>query len=305
MPMLFYFQNEILTECTTSLLVICFLVCLVDALSNPRALNVVLVGFFAGVAALERFNAAALALVAVVLVFGYAKGRERWRRTAWVAAICLATVSPWLVRTGIAFHGHATYSTQTGFAAVEGVLMPLGRTQPVEMDAIEKTLHWGMWDVETNAPSRLRLPAEPELNRRAWRVAWGLWRKESWRMWNITWRKLSAFWLSTDQIFWTQGFAWPNRLARRAGVGLYWILLLLAVAGWIRLRRADAKIAAALLFYAVIITVLHLPMVMNTRLRSPLIDPLLAALAGGGWVFLVEKFPLRSWRGRVSPDRIP
>lgn len=303
MPMLFYFQNEILTECITSFLVVLFFLCLVEALSHPRILNLILVGFFAGAAALARFNAAVLALIAVALVFGYAKGRERWRRAAWVAAACLITLSPWLIRTTLAFHGRALYSTQGGFAAVEGILMPLGRTQPAEMDAIERTLHWGMWDVETNAPSRLRLPAEPELNRQAWSVARGLWREQSWRMRYITLQKLSAFWLSTDQVFWTQGLSWPNRMARWAGVGFYWIMLLLTVAGWLRLRRTNAKIARALLFYAIVVTLVHLPVVMNTRLRSPLLDPLLAALAGGGLLSLIERFSLPALGVHRTPDR--
>jgi hypothetical protein len=235
------------------------------------------------------------------LVFGYAKGRERWRRTALVAAACLLTIAPWLIRTGIAFHGRALYSTQGGFAAVEGVLMPLGRTQPAEMDAIESTLHWGMWDVETNAPSRLRLPPEPELNRQAWKAAWGLWRQQSWRMRGITWRKLSAFWLGTDQLFWTRGLSWPNRIVRWSGVGVYWILLLLAGAGWLRLRRTNSKIADALLFYAIAVTILHLPVVMNTRLRSPLIDPLLAVLAGGGFLSMIQW----GYPGLLKADGVP
>lgn len=36
--------------------------------------------------------------------------------------------------------------------------------------------------------------------------------------------------------------------------------------------------------YAFLMTVLHTVCVMNTRIRSPLIDPLIATLAGGSWL---------------------
>jgi hypothetical protein len=37
------------------------------------------------------------------------------------------------------------------------------------------------------------------------------------------------------------------------------------------------------MFYAVGFTLLHLPFVMNTRLRIPLMEPLIIVLAGVGW----------------------
>lgn len=43
--------------------------------------------------------------------------------------------------------------------------------------------------------------------------------------------------------------------------------------------------AGALLFYTVFLTAIHLPLTANTRLRSPLFDPLFASLAAGGFVF--------------------
>jgi hypothetical protein len=42
--------------------------------------------------------------------------------------------------------------------------------------------------------------------------------------------------------------------------------------------------AQAVFFYAVLLTAIHLPLTMNTRLRSPLFDPLLASLSAGAVV---------------------
>jgi hypothetical protein len=66
-----------------------------------------------------------------------------------------------------------------------------------------------------------------------------------------------------------------------AGVVFYWLLLALACAGWWKLKQTRPQVAALLLGYAVLMTLVHIPFLMNTRIRSPLIDPLLAALAGG------------------------
>lgn len=192
LPTFAYFTGEILTECTAALLTILYLLYLNEAVRRSRTPDLVLLGVFAGLAALERFNSAALAEVAFAVAFAWllaalsearsSESRssvfcpERWRRLLLVAVACAIVVSPWLLHTAMAFHGRALYSTHGGFAAVEGVLMPLGRTQPGETPAIESALGWGKWEVESNDPRRLALGAEPDLNNHAWDVAFGLWR---------------------------------------------------------------------------------------------------------------------------------
>jgi hypothetical protein len=52
------------------------------------------------------------------------------------------------------------------------------------------------------------------------------------------------------------------------------------VAGWLKLRLRNADAARLFLSYAVVVTLIHLPFVMNTRIRAPLIEPALAILAG-------------------------
>jgi len=73
----------------------------------------------------------------------------------------------------------------------------------------------------------------------------------------------------------------------------YLVVLTLAVIGWFRLLTLQPGIARVLFFYAALLTVIHLPLTMNTRLRSPLFDPLLASLSAGGLL----TFALRSKAG--------
>jgi hypothetical protein len=319
LPTLAYEGGEIMTESTNALLVLLFLLYLDESIRAGTMRSLVLTGFFAGLAALERFNAAALALIAIAAVFLWvpqagiaapAAGADprltswrRWRRPLLVGAVCLVVVGPWLVRTLIVFHGQAIYSTHGGYAAVEGVLMPLGRAQGGTTLAVRQALGWTHMDIETNDPAHLRLGPEPELNHQAMQVALRLWRNAGWGVVPIFAQKLGAFWLSIDQIADTQSFSLRNRMIRGAGVVVYWMILLLAVSGWLALRRSHRAVAHVLLFYAAALTVMHLPLTMNTRLRSPLLDPLLAVLAAGGWLVLWEWVKTRGTRRQLNAGK--
>ena len=307
LPTQLYFTGEVLTECTASLLGILFLLCLDDAVrfGNPRSW--VLLGLIAGAAALERFNAAALPLIAAALALGwpilpvpegaqsFAKVSGRWRSLALFVAPCAIVIGPWLAYTAIAFHGHALYSTHTGFGVVEGVLSPTGRAQEGESARLIEALGWTNSTVETNTPQRPYLRDEVALNRQAMRVALKLWRHVGWRIVPIMAEKLGAFWLSTDQIFHLSMVSPRYRVVRRTGVAAYWVVLLLAIAGWFHLRSLQPNAARMFFFYAIVLTAMHLPLTMNTRLRSPLFDPVLVSLAGGGWLSLSDRFrPVKS-----------
>lgn len=78
-------------------------------------------------------------------------------------------------------------------------------------------------------------------------------------------------------------------MARWIGVTEYWIILLLAIAGWLRLYKLQPAIAVVLLLFLVFVSLLHVPLTMNTRLRSPLFDPMLVSLASGGWLSLTAR----------------
>jgi hypothetical protein len=81
------------------------------------------------------------------------------------------------------------------------------------------------------------------------------------------------------------------RIARAASVAVYWAILVLALFGWFQLRAQNPRLAQTFLLYAIAVTVMHLPFVMNTRLRMPFVDPLLAVLAGIGALALLSGAP--------------
>jgi hypothetical protein len=92
--------------------------------------------------------------------------------------------------------------------------------------------------------------------------------------------KCSYFWLSAYQIYWNQSFSLPQRLFRWGGVLSYWVLLSFGIMGWLRTRRSAPVLARTFLLYVVLLTALHLPFPMITRLRIPFMDPLIDILGG-------------------------
>jgi len=96
--------------------------------------------------------------------------------------------------------------------------------------------------------------------------------------------KWVAYWLSTDQLNEPAESSRRSQIVHACGVIFCWLLLALACLGWWELKNLNPQFAALLLGYAVLMTMLHTPFVMNTRIRSPMIDPLIAILAGGSWL---------------------
>ena len=152
----------------------------------------------------------------------------------------------------------------------------------IAREKINQILGWSDLSVETNTHAHPEFRDEVALNRQALRIARELWRHVGWKVIPIVSEKVGAFWFSTDQIFHTSMASSGNRILRRAGVAEYLIVLSLAVVGWFRLLTSQPRIARVLFFYAVLLTAIHLPLTMNTRLRSPVFDPLLASLSTGG-----------------------
>jgi hypothetical protein len=206
---------------------------------------------------------------------------------------------PWLVRNVTAFHGNVLYSTQTGANAVQGVVNTQGRTQPGDTETLKAAMGWSLLDLETNDPRRLSLPSEIELNRTALRVVPRLWAEQGWRVLPLLVRKIADFWLSTDQLLDTRSFPLRERLIRAAGVLAYLVTLGFAIAGLYYLRNLRPVLTSIFLFYMIGFTLLHLGLVMNTRLRIPLIEPLIIVLAGAGWNAFY------SWVRGHQPDLYP
>lgn len=285
LPTMVFVTGELLTESVGVFFTALFLYLLSEEFSRPRWATALGMGLTAGLASLFRFNMAVLAFVAVGAVLLANEKPPRWQRAAVVLLSSFLVVSPWLVRNFIVFHGRLAYSSQSGLVADFGVLAPQGRALPADVERLRRTPGWiSHLDLETNDPKRNQLPGEDEINRRGWNLAFQLWREENWRLLPLALAKLAYFWLGIDQIFWTESFPPAQRLLRAAAVIPYWLVLLLAVKGWSSLCRSRKSVAQVLLGYAALFTILLLPFVMNTRMRVPLLDPLLAILAGGGWL---------------------
>jgi hypothetical protein len=253
--------------------------------------TLVAMGVVTGVAAIFRFNMAGLGFVGLSVACLAKASRPTWQRVLAFSLFAGMAISPWLIRNQIAFHGEVLYSTLSGHDAVEGIVTPQGRALPGDGDKIKAAEGWLLSDVETNAPSRLQLPSEAELNQKAWRAARDLWKQWRWRLLPLAFVKLSYFWLSIDQMLWTQSFSPRQRVFRWGGVLCYWVLLSLGIVGWFRTRRSAPVLARAFLLYAVLLTALHLPFPMITRLRIPFMDPLITILGGG--FYALNKIGLR------------
>lgn len=292
-PTLIFTTAQVLTECLAAALTASFLYFLAVQCEKSDIPSARGLGWAAGLASLVRFNSAALPFFALCAVLQGGHRNTLSRRLALTAGIPLLLVTPWLIRNELAFHGQVLYTTQTGPNAVQGVLTTEGRTQPGDTQKLLQNLGWELAQLESNTNSRLQLPSEAVLDKNALVLVPSLWAGERWHTLPLLAKKLADFWLSLDQVSATGSFPLRERLLRFAGVAAYWVVLLLAVFGWRSLRRTNPALAQVLLIYAVGFTLLHLPLVMNTRLRIPLIEPLLVILAGAGGCHLAAHFPQR------------
>jgi hypothetical protein len=279
LPTLLFFTPQILTETFTACGVATFVYYLVKEYLEPGWTPVLGMGFTAGILLLLRFNT--IFIVAVIL-FAALQAQDtsvKIRRAVVPLALAAMIVSPWLIRNVKVFHGGIVYSSQTGITALQGVLSPSGRTRPGE-PSLWRQAGWSLADIETDNPRRLKFASEDVLNRQAKQEAFFDWKKKGIGVLPLIATKLSFFWLSADEVFGTDGFSAGQRLLRFAGVLCYWSALTAAVWSWFVLRRDYPRLAAAILFYCVLATLLHLPFTMNTRLRIPLIDPVICLLTG-------------------------
>jgi hypothetical protein len=88
--------------------------------------------------------------------------------------------------------------------------------------------------METDSPVGPVLRDEVQLNHQAWQVAFQVWRNKGSALVPIGMTKLSAFWLSTDQLIDPRSISWRNRALRWTGVAAYCVVLLLAASSWWR-----------------------------------------------------------------------
>jgi len=290
LPTLIFFAPQILTETVAAFFVACFLYFLIQECTEESVKAPWGLGLTTGVLLLLRFNTVFLPVVAGVASASPREGRSswQWKRAALPIALSALIVSPWLIRNWNVFHGQILYSSQTGTTAVQGALTPQGRTQGNDGHVLLTVQGWRLRYIETNDPSRNAFPSEAELERKTRKAAVNAWLGLGWRVPVLLVEKLTFFWLSSDQILDTTDFSLAQRVLRGSGVIYYWIILAAAGFGWYLLRAGQRRIAQLFFLYAVLGTVMHLPFTMNTRLRSPLMDPLICMLAPGGIVSLLR-----------------
>ena len=307
LPTLVVPTTELMTECFATLLVAMFFNSILFNPALSKRSTAALLGLIVGLATLLRFNMAILGVVALVTLALGAKWSQAWRRMCLLIAVAGLVVAPWVVRNLIVFQGHVILSTQGGINAVQGVLTPQGRAQGNDAEVLQARLGWQASDLESNEPARKRLASEPDLDRQAWAQAFALWRQENWRLIPLSLRKLGYFWLSTDQVFWTRSFSPRQRVLRFCAVLTHWCVLVLALLGWLQLRKGHHSIFVFLAEYAVLVSLVHLPFIMTSRYRVPLLETLLVVLASGGMAMTQKRiFVSLAWRRKDRNDsRIP
>jgi len=271
-PTLVFFSAEILSETLAALIVATFFFVVVTE-SSP-----IWAGTVIGLGMLERFNLAMLAIAYVVYQFATKKPSQAARHVALGGLVAVAFVSPWFVRNHMVFHGQVLYSTHTGANLLQGLITPDGRTQKGDTDKLEAAAGWTISDIETNSLRRAAFPPEPQLDHMARNAA--LAQLGHVNPFALTARKLGYFWLSFDQLFRTQDLSRNKRLVRVLGILVYWFLLAIGTTGWLKVRLRNPSAALLFAVYAMVVTAMHVPFVMNTRIRAPLIEPALVILAG-------------------------
>jgi 4-amino-4-deoxy-L-arabinose transferase-like glycosyltransferase len=286
LPTLIFSTAQLLTECISAFLTSLFLWLLVKQQENGDLRSASGLGVLAGLESLIRFDAAALPVFAAAAVIQSRKRTSMLPRILLIAVLTVLVVSPWFVRNEQVFQGQVLFSTHTGANMVQGVVTTQGRTQPGDTEKLKAAIGWSLWDLESNDARRLLLPSEVELNRHAIRVVPHLWAQEKWRALPLLGRKIADFWLSSDQFLDTQSLPLAQRVIRILGVLVYLVFLALALRGIFQLHKTQPGLASLFILYAVGFTALHLPFVMNTRLRIPLMEPLVVVLGGIGWTTL-------------------
>lgn len=272
LPTLIFFSAELLTETFATLLVATFLLFTFQR-RNPSTIGAVI-----GLAMITRFNLAALAVVYVAYQVSVNKLTVALRNVSVAALVAVVIVSPWFVRNLVVFDGQVLYSTQAGLNFLQGTVTPDGRIHGADWAMLSSRLGYPLQDMEVNSDARLALPSEPELNGIAARAAL----KELGRinLIRLAAVKLSYFWLSFDQVFETREMQLRQRSVRLAGVLAYWLFLAIGLWGWRKCRQENPNVARLFVIYAAVITCLHLPFVMSTRIRIPFVEPAVAILAG-------------------------
>jgi len=286
-PTLIYFSGEFLSESISAFFVALFLWLLAKDSISPHWITATGMGLAIGLGVLFRPNLAAIGALGLAAAWLCRRpGRTRIQVT-FIPLCAAVVVGPWIARNYHVF-GRFILTTKSGTDALCGILNPESRFLPGWEDHMRALVgHRLPNELETNSPERLALGSEFELDRKCWHATRQVWDEMSWGD-RVRWAlvKWTTYWLGTDQLLNPGHISKKNLVLHGVAVVFYWGLLALACVGWWILRKSRLDLAVLLIGYAVLMTVLHTPFVMNSRIRAPAMDPLIAVLAGGGAVAL-------------------
>jgi 4-amino-4-deoxy-L-arabinose transferase-like glycosyltransferase len=271
-PTLVYPTSTVATETLGAFLVAA--VFYFAAANLEENLHPAVAGASVGLATLARQVAPVLEIPFVVL---YARRRSP-RALALVLLGSAVVVSPWALRNYRVF-GLPTLSTFGGYNLLRGLVEPQGRSQPGQADRVRRILGWDISVYERNGRGR-SYPVETALDATARETWLRLVRLEPARFFEILPAKLSWFWLGSDILLHDNGLRREARLGRAAMVFVWWGYLLLAAFALARLwRQGERGVFWLFVGWFALVTAAHLPFCMNTRLRLPFVDALVAILA--------------------------
>ena len=272
-PTLVYPTSTVSPEALAAFLVAAVFYCAVENLENDW--QPALGGVAIGLATLAKEVVPVLGVPFVVLYLR----RGSLRALGMIVLASAVVVSPWALRNYLAL-GTPTLSTLGGYGLVDALTNPQGRAQAGEASQTRAVLGWGLGDYERNGRS-VPYPPEAQMDAAAKRTWLRIVRaRPGWPLETLP-VKLSWFWLSTDILFYSRWYSPAVRLTRAAMAAVWWGYLLLALLALPRLRgRGENRAFWLFVGWFALVTLVHVPFAMSTRLRIPLADVPVTLLAG-------------------------
>jgi 4-amino-4-deoxy-L-arabinose transferase-like glycosyltransferase len=275
-PTLVYPTSTVSPEALGAFLVavvFCFAVENLEKDSQPA-----LAGISVGMATLAKEISPALGIPFVLLYLG----RRSFRALLTILVASIIVITPWTLRNYLVF-GTPVLSTLGGYGLVDALTNPQGRSQAGEASRTRALLGWGLGDYERDNRNR-SYPPEVQMDAAAQKIWLRLVRKRPLELVRNLPAKLSWFWLSTDILFYSRWYSPAVQLGRAAMVFIWWGYLVLAAMALVRLRRQKQRgVFWLFVGWLALVTAVHIPFAMSTRLRIAFCD-LPVAVLGSCWL---------------------
>src|SRR3954471_7857351 len=250
-PLLWVNDATVLSESLYGLLIALALIAAYRVIDRPTAGRAAVLGAVVALAALTRSEALGLALLLVLPV----AWRARWRGLAAAAVAGALVLTPWLVRNWIAFDRPVLISNNSG-SLLSGA----------NCDATYHGRFIGLWRLDCIPPGVTGNEAEQAATFRTHGIDYA--RDHASRLPVVAAVRVLRTWdfyRPVDQARY-ETFESRNRYVEGAGVAIYYVLLALAIAGAVLLRRRRQPLWV-LLAPAVLVTVASVVGYGLTRFR--------------------------------------